>query len=538
MKNTPAIRAEPELLFIVSGRLSFCKHQELHGRYEPLRRYVIMHAAEQFSFSSARKKFIYLLSLSGGLDGETIMSSSEFVEKLEGFVAEAMMQGHVPGLSLAVVKDGQVVYARGFGAKRLRDNSPATPETLYGVGSCTKSFTALAIMQLAQQGKLNLKDPVKKHLPEFKVGAEENPIMIHHLLTHSSGVPDLGGADVEIVRYLGVDEKWVPFSSFEDLMLHVNSAKDEVAAEPGSRFFYLNEGYELLGMIVERISKMRYEKYVRDKILKPLKMNRSTFLREEFEKDSDVMTPYFMEKKNGALVATPTVHPISRLSYPDGGLMSSVMELTNYLIANMNRGVLGDVKLLDSELIQEMHKPHVQANFPTLFGKMWYGYGWHMEDGFFGHMLIGHSGSTGVSSANLSFLPDLNIGVVYACNMGGTELTSLIPPVILASLLGRDPLKEIPVFEIEKKMTMLAGDYASYKGIVKISVVRKGGLLFIEVKEKLAEYSTALIPESDKLESLKFYVPIAGARLAAEFVVDASGKVDLYIERHRLHKVK
>jgi CubicO group peptidase (beta-lactamase class C family) len=478
------------------------------------------------------------LSLSGGQDGETILSSDDFVEKLERFVVEAMLQGYVPGLSLAVVKDDHVIYARGFGAKRLKDNSPATPDTLYGIGSCTKSFTAMAIMQLVQQGKLNLKDPVKKHLPEFKVGKEENPITIHNLLTHSSGIPDLGAAEVEIVRFLGIDEKWVPFSSFEDLMLHINGAKDEVAADPGSRFFYLNEGYELLGTIIERVAQMRYEYYIRDMILKPLKMNRSTFLREEFEKDSDVMMPYFMEKKDGTLVPTPTVHPISRLSYADGGLMSPVMELANYLIANMNHGVFGDVKLLDSGLMQEMHKPHVQTNFPTIFGKMWYGYGWHMEDGFFGHMLIGHSGSTGVSSASLSFLPDLNIGVAYACNVGGAELLSLIPPVILASLMGKDPLKEIPVFEIEKKMNMLVGEYTSYKGIAKISIARKGGLLFIEVKDKLAEYSAALIPESDKLENLKFYVPMAGARLAAEFVVDASGKVDLYIERHRLHKVK
>ena len=87
------------------------------------------------------------------------MSSGEFAEKLEGFVAEAMQRDHVLGLSLAVVKDGHVIYARGFGARRLKDNAPATPDTLYGVGSCTKSFTALAIMQLVQQGKLEIIHP-------------------------------------------------------------------------------------------------------------------------------------------------------------------------------------------------------------------------------------------------------------------------------------------------------------------------------------------------------------------------------------------
>jgi CubicO group peptidase (beta-lactamase class C family) len=459
-------------------------------------------------------------------------------EKFESFIADVMTKEHVPGLSLAVVKGNEVVYARGFGARRFKDNAPATPNTLYGVGSCSKAFTASALMQLVEQGKLSVHDPVKKHLPEFKVGKEENPITLHHLLTHSSGIPDLGGANVEILRYLGVDEKWVPFSSFEDLILHVNSAKNEVAAEPGKRFFYLNEGYSLLGLIIERVSQLRYEYYVRDKILKPLKMDRSTFSREEFEKDADVMTPYFMEKKDGAVLGTPTVHPIGRVSYAAGGLMTSVMELSNFLIANMNRGVFRDVKLVDPALLGEMHKPHVEANLSSLFGRMLYGYGWHMNDNFFGHTLIGHGGSTGVSSANMSFVPDLNIGVVYACNMGGAPFVSLIPATVLAYLMGKDPLKEIPVFEIEKKMDMLAGEYESYKGVVRVSVTRKAGILIMNVKERLEAESYPLIPENDKLENLRFYVPLSGAKMQAEFVVDSTEKVDLYIERNRFHKIK
>jgi CubicO group peptidase (beta-lactamase class C family) len=87
---------------------------------------------------------------------------------------------------VALVKESQVVYARGFGARNLKDNLPATPQTLYGIGSCTKSFTALAMMQLAEQGKLNVHDPVSKYL-SLKIGNKDDPITIHHLLTHSSG---------------------------------------------------------------------------------------------------------------------------------------------------------------------------------------------------------------------------------------------------------------------------------------------------------------------------------------------------------------
>lgn len=183
-----------------------------------------------------------------------------FVERFEGKVATAMKEMHIPGMSVSVVKSGSVIYTRGFGARNLEKNLPATPDTLYGIGSCTKSFTALAIMQLAEQGKLNVQDPVGKHVP-FRLGSKENPIKIHHLLSMSSGIPNLGLAEVLLSRAFGVEEKWVPASSFDDLMLHVNSAQQEIAAEPGIRYFYFNTGFTLLGEIVTRVSKMPYEQY-------------------------------------------------------------------------------------------------------------------------------------------------------------------------------------------------------------------------------------------------------------------------------------
>jgi len=461
----------------------------------------------------------------------------EFKEKLESMIATIMAQGRIPGVSLALVKDDRVIYARGFGARNLKDNVPATPQTLYGIGSCTKSFTALAIMQLAEQGKLDVHDPVEKYIPEFKIGNKENPITIHNLLTHSSGVPNLGVAEILIMRASGLDEKWVPMSGLDDLFLHINGAKEEVAAEPGKRFFYFNTGYTLLGEIVERVSGMKYEDYVRKKILNPLKMNRSTFLKEDSDRDSDVMTAYFVQSKDGDVTVTPTTHPFHKFIYAPGGLLSSVMDLTNYLIANMNAGVFEDARLLDASLLKEMYKPHVETNFPSLFGKVAYGYGWMVYDDFLGHKLVEHGGSTGVSSADLAFEPDLKIGVALAANMGGTPLTSVIPLGVMAFLMGKDPEKEIPIFEIEKKLSMLAGVYESYKGINKVSVVKKGGLLYVEVKEKLMEMSAPLIPESEELENFKFYIPELGVKMPVEFTVDPSGKIDLYIERNRFHKI-
>ena len=110
-------------------------------------------------------------------------------EFIESYVPEAMREYRVPGLSVAVLKESNTVYVEGFGTRDLERGLPATPDTLYGIGSCTKSFVGVAIMQLCECGVLRLDDPVSKHIP-LKIEAQKAPITVHHLLTHSSGLPN------------------------------------------------------------------------------------------------------------------------------------------------------------------------------------------------------------------------------------------------------------------------------------------------------------------------------------------------------------
>jgi CubicO group peptidase (beta-lactamase class C family) len=466
----------------------------------------------------------------------------EIKESIENKIVTFMTETHTPGLSLAIVWEDQVIYARGFGARNLKDNLPATPQTLYGIGSCTKSFTALAIMQLVEQGKLDVKDPVSKYLP-LKIGDENNPITIHHLLTHSSGIPNLGLADTIIARMNELYDIWFPMSSFEDFMLHVNGASQEVAAKPSESFFYFNEGYSLLGEIIKRVSGMEYPAYIRERILKPLKMNRSTFLREDFEKDPDSMTPYFLESKEGMTTIALGRHPFHELIYPGGGLMSPVMELANYLTATMNNGIFEDTKILDAKLLKKMHEIYIgteargKAFNLGSRGTEGYGYGWLVQEDFLGHRLVGHSGSTLLSSAWLAFVPDLRIGIAAATNSGAVPL-----PVLrgaLALLMGKDPEKELPFFEREKKLNMLAGVYETYKGINKASVVKKGGLLYLETKEKYGESRDPLIPETEEMEGFRFnIVSETGDTMPVWFKVDSPEKIDLFVERNRYHKTR
>jgi len=459
--------------------------------------------------------------------------SEEAKEKLESYIVKGMAEAHVPGLSIALVKEGQIVYAKGFGARNVEANAPATPHTLYGIGSCTKSFTALAVMQLVEQGRLDVQDPVKKYLP-LKLGKEEAPIRIHHLLSHSSGAPNDGMAEILINRTTGLTDYWIPMSSFDEFMLHINGASEEVAAEPGERYFYYNSGFTLLGEIVERVSGMKYEDYIKEKILKPLKMSRSTFLKEEFEKDPDTMTAY-RKDKDGTPKAT--VHPFHKFVYAPGGLLSPVTELTNHLTMNMNGGTFEGEKLAEAFSMEAMHRSYIETG-AGFFGKQGYGYGWSITEGFLGHRLIQHGGSTGVSSAFLGFIPDQKVGVALAANTGTYGPASMTLGA-LALLLGKDPEKELPLLEIEKRLSLLEGTYESYRGIRRLSVVRKGPMLYLEEKTRFTESSVPLVPESEKLEDLKFHIYSGvGAKMPVEFVVDPKGRTDLYMERWRLHKVK
>jgi CubicO group peptidase (beta-lactamase class C family) len=135
------------------------------------------------------------------------------VDRLESFVRDRLAADSLPGLSLAVVDRDGLVYAEGFGSRDLAANDPATPQTLYGIGSVTKSFTALAVTILAERGRLNVDDPVAEHAAFPLESPGEEPVRLHHLLSHSSGLPSLGVSEALIARRTRSGEAGVPLGS-------------------------------------------------------------------------------------------------------------------------------------------------------------------------------------------------------------------------------------------------------------------------------------------------------------------------------------
>lgn len=450
-----------------------------------------------------------------------------------------MEEAHMPGFSIAVVQDGETIYAGGFGLRDTQKVLPATADTLYGIGSITKSFVAIGILQLVERGEIGLDDPVSKHLP-FELGMAEHPITIHHLLTHSLGIPSLATSTVAIYRGLGYDTG-VPLGSSDDFYRLVNGAKDEVVAKPGERFFYHNAAWRMLGHIIQEKSGQPFHEYIKKRVIDPLGMQRTTMSLTAFRSDPDHIRPNL---RIGGEV-TP-----SRFPYPDpddnpefaflsaaGGIVSSVREMTHYINALINLGKLEGGRLASAESFAEMQRFHIASRVGH-YGEVGYGFGLSITPEFIGHKMVGHGGSVVVSTAYMAFIPDLRIGVVMMGNSSGMDYATIAESVF-AVLMGKDPAEVIPALQIRERTERLLGHYEVYRGLEKLEVVNRGGLLRLEQKYPAAEepVETVLVPEDSTLSSTLFYSLRNGLKSPVEFVLRDDGGIDLFVGRYCFHKV-
>jgi len=450
-----------------------------------------------------------------------------------------MERARMPGFSIAVVKDGETIYAGGFGLRDTQKNLPATPDTLYGIGSITKSFVAIGIMQLVEAGEINLDDPVSKHIP-FELGIPGDPITIHHLLTHSPGIPSLATSPVAISRGLGLDTG-VPLGSAADFYRLVNGAQDEIVARPGERFFYHNAAWRMLGAIIQETSGVPFHRYIKENVIDPLGMERTTLSLTAFEADPDHILPHLKVGDEVEASRFPYPNPDNNLEFSfitaAGGIVSSVNEMTRYLNVQIEKGDTGNGRLASESSFEKMQQLHIYRP-DGYYGTYGYGYGLGITPDFFGHELIAHGGSIAVSTAYMAFIPDMKAGVVMMGNCSGMDYATIAESV-LAILMGKDPAEAIPALVIRERMKELMGSYEVYRGLERLKVVSKGGLLYLEEKSRGTEKTTLtpLIPEDPTLASTDFYVLRNGLKSPVEFAAREDDTIDLFIGRYCYHKV-
>lgn len=445
-------------------------------------------------------------------------------ETLEEFVRERMRRTRLPGVSLALVRGEEVVYARGLGFRDLEKRIPATPTTAYGIGSITKSFTALGIMQLCEEGKLTLADPVENFLP-LKIRPFGEPVRIWHLLSHTAGIPALAYAEAELRWEQGTGGRPLALATVEDFVAWLNGAEDWVETRPGERWFYLNEGYILLGGIIEKLSGLSYADYVRKRILEPLEMKNTGFLGEEVP---ELATPYVVPQEGQPKPGKIRPIPIGS----DGALVSTALDLAKYLAMWLRRGA----PLIKPESYAELVRPRVpmpaEPRWPEPVGPASYALGLSVQK-FFGRTIIGHGGSVLVYTAHIGFIPEEGIGVVVLANGSGYPMAQLAQAA-LAFLLG-EPLEKLPFVKLEAVGEKIFGVYATYRDTMRASLRPRGGAVELVVEDREAPMTVILALEEIAEDEVRFRA-ILGDR-TMPVLVRLKNPPELIYERYKLRRL-
>ena len=352
-------------------------------------------------------------------------------DRIDRFVEEQMDARQVPGFALAIVRGSEVVHQRGFGSA---DGSgrPVTVDTPFVLGSVTKSFTALAVMQLVDAGKVSLEAPISRYVPELQLADRaERRITVRQLLNQTSGIPGLAGG--RLLRSVGD-------GTLLDAARELDSTK--LAAPPGTQFEYANGNYVLLGLVIERSSGEAYGDYVQRHIFEPLGM-RNSFASPEVAKTAGLAVGhrYWF---GFAVSHGPTSPDAVR---PAGYLMSSAADMARYLAMYLNGGVLDGRRIVSREALETMLTPVGAGELGPWADQQEtrYGMGWFVGGPWQQPALL-HPGRDPDSSAMIVLLPRQRLAVVTLANAnnelplpGGASATQRIPRGIVSLLLGEKP---------------------------------------------------------------------------------------------------
>jgi len=358
-----------------------------------------------------------------------------WADSFEAYTQRFIVENKVPALAIGLAKEGQLVYRQEFGFRNLEEQEGITLDTVFGIGSITKSFSCMAIMQLQEAGKLSVHDQVSTYLPELRLknGLVEQ-ITIHHLMTHTAGLPPLptlfhamrssmreDPTGLEVLERFAAEETII-IETYEDLMAYLSGLDVELLGPPGTEFSYSNEGYALLGAIIERVSGKTYEQFIQDHILTPAGMSNSVFVLNEWDGHTDITTLYATKMVDGntEIVASPVWWdaPAMRAA---GFLKSTIRDMLAYMEIFRTGGLVKGKRIVSSQSIEDMMKPFVQID-PNRY----YGYGLGIHENYLGMRLIEHTGGLKGISSQMFIVPDREITGIILTNLEGVPVAEIM----------------------------------------------------------------------------------------------------------------
>ena len=350
---------------------------------------------------------------------------------IDAYVEQERQAARVPGIAIAIVQGDQIVHVRGFGEADPSGRA-VTPQTPFGIGSASKSFTALAIMQLVEAGKIELDAPVQRYLPWFRVADAEASarITVRHLLHHTSGLPE-GLGNIELATSRDMSD-----SAMEAQVRSLSTA--ELTQPVGATWQYSNVGYLMLGLLVRTVSGQSYESYMEEHVFAPLQMQHS-FADPAAAREAGLSAGY--RYWFGRPVAFDA--PFNRAILPAGLLMTSGEDMARYLIAQLNDGRYGSTTILSPAGIAEMQRGAV----PVLNG-VWggieearYGLGWGAGKRN-GITVVEHAGRSATFRADMILVPEGRWGIAVlknSVNRVSGERMETITDGVFNLVMGQQP---------------------------------------------------------------------------------------------------
>ncbi|MEK6783671.1 MAG: serine hydrolase domain-containing protein [Bacteroidota bacterium] len=440
-----------------------------------------------------KKAVILLILLAFNNPGraQSILDSLNILYFMDGVVETHLRDKHIAGATVCVVKDGKILLAKGYGFSDLKKQSPViASETLFRIGSISKLFTWTSVMQMVQQGKLDLNTDINQYLRDFKIPATfKEPITLKHLMTHTPGFEDL------VIGLFAKDSSKV--KSLGEILSNEIPGRVRPAGEVSS---YSTHGTGMAAYIVEQVSGMNWIDYMEKNILNPLAMTSTTF-RQPLPKRLKGNMSKGYTYRNGDFVEKPFEYvPLAAV----GAASTTAVDMANFMLAHLQLGSFEGIHILDTATSKFMQSPafrHTPKVNPMRYG--------FMDMSQNGEEVIGHGGDTFWFHSNLALLPDHNIGVFISFNSeaGGGVCNEVLETFMDRYFPEKNALE--PVIKLPRNyLQKFAGEYranrfayndltkvASWFGRGQISVVES-----VKLRTKYGEKAEYWLP----IDSLTF----------------------------------